>query len=235
VVLPDSAVVRTFERYWEFFARRRDGREEWDAYTPYELRNVGAFVRLGWRDRAHEALAWFLGHRRPEGWRQWAEVVDRRERHARFLGDMPHTWVGTDFVRSVQEMLAYERESDSTLVLAAGVPLEWLEGPGVHVRNLVTRWGVVSYQLHRVEGRIRLVLDGSRLKYPRGGIEFAPPFDLPAKVAGPVQPQAVQVEGKLQRVGADRRFLWRPLRRDARVPRTLEWGHTDLPRYDPYR
>ena len=37
------------------------------------------------------------------------------------------------------------------------------------------------------------------------------------------------------RVGADRRFLWRPLRRDARAPRVLEWGHTDAPRYDPYR
>jgi hypothetical protein len=39
--------------------------------------------------------------------------VDRDPRHARFLGDMPHTWVGTDFVRSVQEMLAYEREPDA--------------------------------------------------------------------------------------------------------------------------
>ena len=27
-----------------------------------------------------------------------------------FLGDLPHTWVGSDFVRSVLDMLAYERE-----------------------------------------------------------------------------------------------------------------------------
>jgi hypothetical protein len=51
-VLPESALVRTFERYWEFFVRRRDGVEKWDAFTPYEMRNIGAFVRLGWRDRA---------------------------------------------------------------------------------------------------------------------------------------------------------------------------------------
>jgi hypothetical protein len=233
-VLPETALVNTFERYWEFFQRRRDGREAWDAYTPYELRNVGAFVRLGWREKAIESLDWFLADRRPQGWRQWAEVVDRQPRHARFLGDMPHTWVGTDFVRSVQEMLAYERESDSTLVLAAGVPLAWLDGPGMQVKGLVTRWGVVGYQLQRVEGHLRLVLDGSQLVVPRGGIEFAPPLETPAKASGPSRPAAVEVDGKLQRLGADGRFLWRPLRRDARVPHTLEWGHTDAPRYDPY-
>jgi hypothetical protein len=233
-VLPESALVNTFERYWEFFQRRRDGREAWDAYTPYELRNVGAFVRLGWRERAFEALGWFLDDRRPLGWRQWAEVVDHQPRHARFLGDMPHTWVGTDFVRSVQEMLAYERESDSTLVLAAGVPRSWLEGAGVQVKGLVTRWGVVSYRLQRAEGHLRLELDGSRLVVPRGGIEFAPPIDSPANLTSPSRPPAVEVDGKLLRVAADGRFLWRPLRRDARAPHRLEWGHTDAPRYDPY-
>ena len=48
---------RTFERYWEFFDDRRDGREPWDAFTPYEMRNVGAFVRLGWRDRAQRSCS----------------------------------------------------------------------------------------------------------------------------------------------------------------------------------
>jgi hypothetical protein len=48
--------------------------------------------------------------------------VDHDARHARFIGDMPHTWVGTDFVRSVMDMLVYERESDSALVLCAGIP-----------------------------------------------------------------------------------------------------------------
>ena len=45
---------RTFERYWEFFVDRRDG-EPWDAFTPYEIRTIGAFVRLGWRERARRA------------------------------------------------------------------------------------------------------------------------------------------------------------------------------------
>ena len=56
-------VLGTFERYWREFVDRRDGRGDWEDYTPYELRNVGTFMRLGWRDRAHELLG--LLHGRP--------------------------------------------------------------------------------------------------------------------------------------------------------------------------
>lgn len=185
-VLPADGVKRTFERYWEFFDRRRRGVERWDAYTPYELRNVGAFVRLGWKDKAHELLDWFLHDRRLDGWRQWAEVVDRSYRHVRFLGDMPHTWVGTDFVRSVLDMLAWERERDDVLVLASGVPAAWTEGAGVRVAGLRTRWGSVAYELRRFEsskgrrterGYEMIVASGVT---PPGGIEVR--FDRPWSV-----------------------------------------------------
>ena len=52
--VPDDLLRETFERYWRNFTDRRDGKVSWDAYTPYELRVVGTFVRLGWRERAHE-------------------------------------------------------------------------------------------------------------------------------------------------------------------------------------
>src|SRR5207249_6235549 len=49
-VVPPDALRRTFEKYWSFFRDRRDGKAPWDAFTPYEIRNIGAFVRLGWRE-----------------------------------------------------------------------------------------------------------------------------------------------------------------------------------------
>src|SRR5262249_54645520 len=174
-VLPDAALRATFERYWQFFVRRRDGKEPWDAFTPYEMRNIGAFVRLGWRDRANELLDWFMLFRRPVGWKQWAEVVDHDPRHARFIGDMPHTWVGTDFVRSVMDMLDYERGPDSTLVLGAGIRWTWLADGGVSVIGLHTRWGTVAYTLRPEAGHLLLSLDTSALRVPPGGIEFSPP------------------------------------------------------------
>ena len=221
-MLPADALERTFERYWEFFVKRRDGKEQWDAFTPYEMRNIGAFVRLGWRERANELLDWFMQFRRPEGWREWAEVVDHDYRHARFIGDMPHTWVGTDFVRSVMDMLAYERESDSTLVLCAGVPENWLAGEGVSVKGLQTRWGTVVFTLRRKGDAVRLTLDSSALRIPPGGIEIAPPLP-PRNSSAWIGPPKTQVGTGFVKLDADSRYRWRPSGSNRTPPPELEW------------
>jgi hypothetical protein len=176
---PPGAIEATFERYWDFFTKRRDGIESWEAFTPYEIRNIGAFVRLGWRERAHQLLAWFLDHRSPPGWAQWAEVVWNAPPAARFIGDLPHTWVGSDFVRSVLDMLAYERERDDALVVGAGVSEAWVrEAPGVSVRDLDTWYGPLSYRMTGEGAGIRVEID-SGPRVPRGGIVVAPPGVTP--------------------------------------------------------
>ena len=188
-LLPDTLVRNTFERYWTFFTDRRDGKLEWEAYTPYEMRVIGSFVRLGWRDRANAALKWFMGYRIPAGWRQWAEVAYREPRAPRYIGDMPHTWVGSDFVRSVLDMLAYERGRDSTLVVAAGVPWEWIQGPGLTVddvrtagRQVRTSYGPLRYRMVAKGDSVEVEL-GAGLRVPRGGIVVIPPARRPFQSA----------------------------------------------------
>lgn len=147
-VLPELPLRRTFEKYWEFFVGRRDGPQTWDAFTPYEIRNVGAFVELGWRDRAQDLLRYFLDHRVPAEWEQWPEVVWRDAREPKFIGDLPHTWVGSDYVRAVIDMLVYTREPDGALVVGAGVPFAWIEAPaGLDVRGLPTPFGELSFSM----------------------------------------------------------------------------------------
>ncbi len=180
-VLPPGAVRRTFEKYYAFFRARRDGAEPWEAFTPYEWRNMGAFVRLGWRERAAELLELFLRYRRPVGWRHWAEVVWRDERAARFIGDMPHTWVGSDYARSLLDCFAYEREDDDTLVLGAGVPLAWVEGPdGVRVRDLRTWHGPLSFIMRGTRARTEVRIEAG-LELPPGGLIVRPPLSTPAR------------------------------------------------------
>jgi len=175
------ALERTFERYWEEFVARRDGTTPWDAYTPYELRTVGTMVRLGRRDRAHELLDWFFTHQRPAAWYQWAEVVWRDSATPKFIGDMPHTWVSSDYIRSVLDMLAYEREADSTLVIGAGVPEAWVsERPGVTVRRLSTHYGPVSFTIRRETGGVRVSIQAG-LRIPPGGIVVHSPFTGPPR------------------------------------------------------
>ncbi len=173
-VLPRVALERTFEKYYEFFTARAGG-AEWDAYTPYEIRNIGAFVRLGWRDRAAELIDFFVHDQRPPGWRQWSEVVFYDQTTPRFVGDIPHTWVGSDFVRSMLDAIAYPRERDESLVLAAGIPRAWIDAaPGVRVTKLPTPYGPLTYTMRTRAGGIELQIEeGPRV--PPGGIVIRPP------------------------------------------------------------
>ncbi len=178
-VLPRAALERTFARYWDFFRDRRDGTQPWEVFTPYEMRNIGAFVRLGWSERADSLLEFFLGFRRPPGWQQWPEVIRRDEKVPYFVGDLPHAWVGSDFARSVLDFFAFARAADSTLVLGAGVPAAWALHPdGLDVRGLRTPWGAVAYTMRPRGGGIEMRIEaGPRL--PPGGIRVRAPRGFP--------------------------------------------------------
>ncbi|MCE4537785.1 hypothetical protein LXT12_11045 [Pelomonas sp. P7] len=147
--LPPALLRATFERYWAQALARIEGRKAWKDYTPYELRNVSALVRLGRVDEAHRLLAWFFGHQRPAGWNQWAEVVLPDAREPRFLGDMPHAWISSDYLRSALDLFAYEREAGGSLVLGAGLPLRWKLAGDIGVAGLSTAWGRLDYRLER--------------------------------------------------------------------------------------
>ena len=173
--LPQPYLDNTFQRYWTQFEQRRDGKREWKDYTPYEWRNVAAFVRLGWRDRAWQATEFFFKDRAPQAWNQWAEVVSRTPRKPFFVGDLPHAWVASDFVRSALDMFAYSRDVDDSLVLAAGVPTRWLEGKGVAIKGLRTPHGQLSYALSRTDKVLTLEVQPGLLA-PQGGLVLPWPF-----------------------------------------------------------
>ncbi len=149
--LDRKAVERTFDKYLADWRSRRSGAVAWTNYTPYEIRIIGAFVRLGRRDDALELLRFFLSDRRPQPWNQWPEIAWRDPKTPAHLGDLPHTWIAAEYVLAVRSLFAYERDADRTLVVAAGLAPEWLEGGGVRVREMPTPYGALSYSLRRVD------------------------------------------------------------------------------------
>ncbi len=180
--LPQTALENTFERYYRESIRARLDGAAWDGYTPYEWRTVGTFVRLGWKQRAHEAIGLFLSHQRPRAWNQWAEVVFRDETSPRFIGDMPHTWVGSDFIRSVLDLFAYERTHDGALVVGAGVPEAWVrEGDGLEMAGLRTHYGTLDLRMRATGSTVRVRVAGD-VRAP-GGIVIRTPLDRPIRRA----------------------------------------------------
>jgi hypothetical protein len=176
--LPEDLLLGTFERYWKEFSDRRDRRRNWDDYTPYELRTVGSFIRLGWRERAHELLGFFFNDRRPRDWNQWAEVVGREKRKPRFVGDIPHGWISSDYIRSALDLFAYERQHDQAMVLGAGITADWLNAGHVAVRNIRTPYGGLAYRVSRHGKRIVFDLSAESGKPPGGWIVALPRLDV---------------------------------------------------------
>jgi len=179
------ALGRTFDEYLAGFRRRRRGEIDWNNYSAYEIRIVGALVQLGRRDDAAELMEFLMGDRRPRAWNQWPEISWRDPRSPGHLGDVPHTWIGAEYLLALRSMLAYEREFDHALVLAAGVPQEWaLDRAGIGVQRLPSYYGVLSYTLKPESTstddhpQLRLQLSGD-LDVPPGGIVVRSPLKRP--------------------------------------------------------
>ncbi len=202
--LPRQALLATFERYWEEAISRPD-RADWDAYTPYEVRHIGAFVRLGWRARGTRLLDLFLRDRRPPGWNHWAEVVGRAARSPRFVGDMPHGWVGSDFIRSATDLFCWWREDDDALVLGGGLDSGWLAGTGVAVEGLRTEHGRLDLAIKGDGDTLEASIGPGEV--PPGGLVLTWPFDG--------RPRAALVDGRPAEITPDGSVIVRS--RPARV------------------
>jgi hypothetical protein len=199
--LPPRELANTFDRYWERFVARRADRAKGGEYTPYEWRVAGSFVRLNRRDRAQALFDFFFADRRPTAWNHWAEVVWPDPRSPKFIGDMPHGWVGSDFIRSFLDLFAYDREEDGALVLGAGVPASWLVDPlGVAVSRLHTRYGPLDLALRADGSAVRLRIAGA-CTVPPGG--FVVPWPLEGR------PSSATVNGKAAALSIDGEVLVR--------------------------
>jgi hypothetical protein len=172
VNLPKPQVYNTFDKYYDFFRDRRDGKLNWVNYTPYENRLIGSFIMLDQPDRAHELIDFFLKDQRPQGWNHWAEVVWQDYRTPRYIGDMPHTWVGSDFINAIRSMFVYENEYDQSVVLASALYQDWIDSPaGMSVENLPTYYGEISYSIKKDKGKYLFSISGSA-KLPVNGIKI---------------------------------------------------------------
>jgi hypothetical protein len=175
--LPDAPLQSTFDHFLERFRAMHAGQVPWTNYTPYEIRIIGALVRLGRREQAHELARFFLAERRPPAWNQWPEIAWRDPRTPGHQGDLPHSWIGAEYVLVFHDLFAFEHDADQSLVVAAGIPQDWLAAGEVVVSGLPTAYGRLDLRLRQTgDGALRLSLGGSH-GLPPGGFRFAPPGD----------------------------------------------------------
>ncbi len=181
--LPAGPLHQMLETYLEGFRQKHRGEIPWLNYTAYEIRIIGAFVRLGKRDEAHELLNVFLADRRPREWNQWPEITWRDPLSPGHLGDVPHTWIAAEYMLALISMVASEREATEKLVLASGLPWSWIsQEQGFSVRGLMTRFGRLDFQIAVKETQCVEFTIGGSLSMPPGGLHVTPPLPPGTKI-----------------------------------------------------
>ncbi|MEY4483098.1 MAG: hypothetical protein RL693_550, partial [Verrucomicrobiota bacterium] len=175
--LPAGELDEMFTHYVRDFRRKHRGEMPWNNYTAYEIRIIGALVHLGKRADALELLEFFLSDRRPRHWNQWPEISWKDPRSPGHLGDVPHTWIASEYMLVFAHLFAYEREDDDSLIIGAGVDDRWLGGRGIAVCGLPTWHGALDLSMKRKADGSVLVELGGGLRLPRGGFIVRPPGD----------------------------------------------------------
>ncbi|MET0654095.1 MAG: discoidin domain-containing protein [Pseudoxanthomonas sp.] len=177
-LMPADALQLTFERYLAD-VRSRDKPEALYAYTPYEMRNVLTYMHLNQPQEAEELLTSLMRHRRPLEWQVLAEVVHSRLRHPGYLGDMPHTWIGAEYARTIFGMLAHE--DDDRLALLLGTPPSWVAGDGLKVQALPTMYGPLTMSARQQGNRLQVKLGAGLRKDAAVAVSW-PSRQKPARV-----------------------------------------------------
>ncbi len=176
-VLPEGPLHAMLDTYLDGFHRKHRGEMVWTNYTAYEIRIIGAFVRLGKRDTANELLQFFLSDRRPLEWNQWPEITWRDSRSPGHLGDVPHTWIAAEYLLAVASMVAAERDATASLVIASGMPWAWIsDDNGFSVSNLPTRYGPLDFRIRATSGDTIHVGIANTITLPPGGLTIVPPL-----------------------------------------------------------
>ncbi|MFH1369503.1 MAG: hypothetical protein ABII64_10315 [Elusimicrobiota bacterium] len=170
--LPEKVLKDTFKKYYRNTFEPKLNPAWQGSYTPYEQRNIFSFIMMGQKEKALPMMRLFVSHTRPRAWNHLAEVVYSNYREPKYIGDMPHTWIGGEVVNTVRLMLA--REKEEKLILAEVIDREWLKAPGgVGVKNLHTHWGILNYIARQTENQIKISVSGTA-KPPKGFVFVLP-------------------------------------------------------------
>jgi hypothetical protein len=182
-LFPPEVVKNTYDKYLAYVARRDSPDASW-LYTPYEARNIAALQVMARIEDARALHDRLLRDRRPPGWRHFAEVVAGDYRRGVYIGDMPHTWAGADYVVSARTMLA--REVGEDLRLLEGAPGAWWRETGLRLSRLPSRFGPFDLSIEPTAGGYAL-----RIRAPprlRGCLRVYWPADA--------TPVSIEVDGE---------------------------------------
>ncbi len=203
VMRPDL-LKNTYDQYFASVVERAKPGAKF-SYTPYEIRNVTSFALMDQPHRAQVLFDFLMKGRHPAGWRHFAEVVYSNERLGSYIGDMPHTWVGSGFVHAALSMVFVDQGDQLRLFVAT--PRHWLENDGITLRDVPTHFGPLDLDA-KINGKTLNVAIGEGLA-GLSGIRIEWPWDK--------RPDYVEIDGQTTEPSDDLGITVAPSARNVRI------------------
>ncbi|MDD5072530.1 MAG: discoidin domain-containing protein [Candidatus Omnitrophica bacterium] len=171
--MPKDLLKNTFDRYYNDVSKGMEPGHE-RTFTPYEVRSANAYFRMDQRERGLTMLRYFTkDSTRPYAWNHMAEVVYAKPRTPSYIGDMPHTWVGSGYIDAVRTMFVYD--DNGKLILGEGLAPEWFD-QGIEVKDLPTPYGKICYVIKKEGDTIKYFIYGTAK--PPKGVKFVLPKEF---------------------------------------------------------
>ncbi len=171
---PAEALRYTFDGFMQHWRTRMADIATRTKYSAYDIRVINALVKLGRREDAWEIARFYLQDRRPCAWNQWPEITWPDPQSPGHLGDLPHSWIGAEYVLAFRCL--FVDEYHDSLVIGQGLLAEWLQAPGVAIHAWPTAWGAISYEVVAHDAHtITLTISGDVA--PPGGLDIQLPFN----------------------------------------------------------
>lgn len=177
--LPEDELSFTLDEYYDktLLPRIAGTSDPESGYVPYEMRTATAYLILGQKQKAWTMLDHFLGVTRPHGWNHWAEVVYGNYRKPGYIGDMPHSWVGSDYINALRTVFVHEDRGK--LLLGLGLREKWFkEASAIGITDFPSHYGKISYTIKKQEDNLRVKIWGN-IEPPPNGIVFKSPLATP--------------------------------------------------------
>ncbi|MBF6612837.1 MAG: hypothetical protein IVW55_06875 [Chloroflexi bacterium] len=170
------------------------GHSGWGTYL--NMRIAGCYLLQG-SPRGWELMRWLLRHASPTY--NWPEGINPKSGGGS-AGDGQHGWASAEWLLLIRALLF--RESNPNLLIAPGLPQEWLRSEGkLEVEHAPTRFGVLNYTIEWDRGGRSIALKvNPKWRTPPRGIFWTVPGSIQSAA---IDGQDVASTGKSVRIPAD--------------------------------
>ncbi len=161
-----DALSQGLQRRWTKLRNAQGGFRSTPLWTYFDIAEAHQWLFLNQPERVWATLRWFWEHQASPGLYTWwegngEENSFHRWEHVRGWVNppyvTPHYWTAAEMLLLQLDMLAYidQAVSKPTVVLAAGIPVEWLDKP-MSVRGLPILNGEVDWSWDGKQMRVKL-------------------------------------------------------------------------------